>query len=367
MSFDFETIVIGAGVIGLATAYELASRGHEVLVLERNAQFGEETSSRNSEVIHAGIYYPKNSLKAQLCVSGKERLYQYCEKHQIPHARTGKLIVATSEAEVDVLNAILKKAVSNNVKDLEFVSVSELHAIEPYLNAVKALRSPSTGIIDTHQFMLSLTGQIENYGGMIAYNARFHNAVPTSNGFKVKCGDTEITCSNLINCGGLLSQENAANIESYPTNKIPKRYLTKGSYFTMTKPSPFKHLIYPVPNTASLGVHVTLDLAGQIRFGPDQEWTDQLDYKVDPSRAADFYEAIRKYYPSLPDGALVPAYAGIRPKVQGPNDPMKDFDIRGPNSHGINGLVSLYGMESPGLTSSLAIGSYVAKLLTKRI
>lgn len=365
MSFDFETVVIGAGVIGLAIAYELASRGQDVLVVERNATFGEETSSRNSEVIHAGIYYPANSLKAQFCVRGKNLLYQYCETHKIPHARTGKLIVATSEAELPVLNDIQKKARAHNVSDLTFVTASELLKIEPELNAVKALLSPSTGIIDTHQYMLSLVGQIENKGGMIAYNTCFNQAASLGGGFKIRCDDTEFTCQNLINSGGLFSQQNALKIQHHPAIQIPERHLTKGSYFTMTKPSPFRHLIYPVPNTASLGVHVTLDLAGQIRFGPDQEWTDQLNYEVDPNRAEYFYEAIRKYYPALPAESLMPAYAGIRPKVQGPNDPMKDFDIQGPRSHGMNGLVSMYGMESPGLTSSLAIANYVADLLKK--
>ncbi len=363
MSKDFDAVIIGAGVIGLAIAYSLAKRGMEILIVERNGTFGEETSSRNSEVIHAGIYYSAGSLKARLCVEGKEMLYAYCKSNKVPFQKTGKLIVATTNAELETLNAIKQKAAQNGVTDLQQLCPSEIKTLEPQLFAIGALFSPSTGIIDTHQYMLSLVGKIQELGGMIAYRSAFLSAKEIDNGYKVTCEDGEVSCTNLINASGLEGQEVARHINSLSDETIPKRYLTKGSYFTMAKPSPFKHLIYPVPNTASLGVHVTLDLAGQIRFGPDQEWVDGIDYAVDPARANGFYDAIRKYYPTLEDNCLHAAYSGIRPKIQGPTDGMKDFEIQGPSDHGQQRLVSLYGMESPGLTSSLAIGEYVADLL----
>ena len=361
---DFvDTIVIGAGVIGLAIARECALRGQEVLVLERHGHFGEETSSRNSEVIHAGIYYPKGTLKAALCVSGKEKLYQYCESHGVPHQRLGKLIVAATTAELDTLNSIKKKAADNGVHDLTWVSNTELHEMEPALSSIGALHSPSTGIIDTHQYMLSLLGDLEASGGMIAFNSPFIRTEHVKEGYLVTAGETTLTCRNLINSAGLGAQEVAERIDGLPNTKIPQRYLTKGNYFTMNTKSPFRRLIYPVPQSASLGVHVTLDLAGQIRFGPDQEWIDEIDYNVDPMRADAFYGAIRKYWPALPDDCLIPAYSGIRPKIQSPTDPHMDFYISGPVDHGLSGLVNLFGMESPGLTSSLAIAEHVADLL----
>ncbi len=363
MTDSVETIIIGAGVIGLAIARQASLQGQDVLVVERHPHFGEETSSRNSEVIHAGIYYPAGSLKAQLCVKGREQLYQYCAAHHVPHKRLGKLIVATNNDELGILQTINEKAAANGVDDLQFISAARAMEMEPALSCVGALLSPSTGIIDTHQYMLSLTGQIEDRGGAIAYQTTFQSAVITSEGFDVQCGDIVIRCKNLINAGGLNAQFNASRISGLDQKHIPKRYLTKGNYFTMNKPSPFQRLIYPVPNTASLGVHVTLDLAGQIRFGPDQEWVSDLNYNVDPTRADTFYEAIRNYYPNLEDGSLIPAYAGIRPKIQGPNDPMRDFDIKGPQTHQIPGLVTMTGMESPGLTSSLAIAEHVMALL----
>ena len=363
MTFSVQTIVIGAGVIGLAIAREAAHQGHDVLVVEQHPHFGEETSSRNSEVIHAGIYYPAGSLKAKLCVEGRDLLYQYCSGHNVPHKRLGKLIVATNQDELAVLRKIQAKAAANAVNDLKSISAAEAMEMEPALSCVGALLSPSTGIIDTHQYMLSLVGQIEDCGGAIAYRTSFQSAAATSYGFEVRCDETVIKCKNLINAGGLHAQTIAHAINGLDPKYIPERYLTKGNYFTMHKPSPFKHLIYPVPNTASLGVHVTLDLAGQIRFGPDQEWINDLNYDVDPTRAAAFYDAIRNYYPDLSNGSLIPAYAGIRPKIQGPNDPMRDFDIRGPKAHEISGLVTLTGMESPGLTASLAIAKHVMALL----
>ncbi|GLQ07714.1 NAD(P)/FAD-dependent oxidoreductase [Sneathiella chinensis] len=366
MQYDIETIVIGAGVIGLAIARELSRRGQEVLILEEAPHFGEGTSSRNSEVIHAGIYYPKDSLKARFCVDGKKRLYRYCEDHAIPHQRTGKLIVATTPEETGILAAIQEKARNNGVDDIRRLSRAEAEALEPAVRCEGALLSPSTGIIDTHQYMLSLVGEIESHGGAIAYLSPFEKADILPGGFQVEAGGMTLTARKLINSAGLQAQGVAENIRGLDAAHIPTRHLTKGSYFTMHAPSPFRHLIYPVPNTASLGIHVTLDLAGQIRFGPDQQWVDDLQYDVDPARADDFYDAIRKYYPDLKDGSLIPAYSGIRPKIQGPNDPAMDFAIYGMDQHGVPGLINLFGMESPGLTSSLAIADHVADLLERR-
>lgn len=363
MTYDVENIVVGGGVIGLAVARELAVHGREVILLERHGHFGEETSSRNSEVIHAGIYYPKDSLKAKFCVEGKERLYQYCNQFNIPHKAVGKLIVATQPDELQILDAIAKKAIENGVDDLTFLNKEKAQAMEPALSCEGALLSPSTGIIDTHQYMLSLAGEVESYGGALAYHSNFDHAVKTTAGFNVTSGQTEISCKNLINSGGLGAQDIAQKIDGLDQEFIPERHLAKGSYFTMHMASPFKHLIYPVPNTASLGIHVTIDLAGQIRFGPDQEWVDEVDYEVDLRRAEDFYAAIRRYYPELPDNSLIAAYSGMRPKTQTPTGSATDFDISSPEKHAIPGLVNLFGMESPGLTSSLAIGRYVREIL----
>ncbi len=365
MSFDVENIVIGAGVIGLAIARTLAVAGRDVLVLERAAHFGEETSSRNSEVIHAGIYYPKDSLKARYCVEGKHQLYDYCASRHIPHQRCGKLIVATSEAELETLDSLAVKAAANGVDDIQYLARDAALKMEPSLNCTAALLSPSAGIIDSHQLMLSYVGEIEDSGGAIAYNTRFDKAEATEDGFAVTAGGTTVHCRNLINSAGLSAQNVAAKITDLSPDHIPTRYLTKGSYFTMTARSPFSHLIYPVPNTASLGIHVTIDLGGQIRFGPDQEWIDQIDYEVDPARCIDFYEAIRRYFPALPDDCLIPAYSGIRPKVQTPEGAAADFILSGEPEHGIQGLVNLFGMESPGLTSSLKIGEAVKSILTE--
>lgn len=365
MSYDVENVIAGAGVIGLSIGRGLAVRNHEVLILEKEAHFGSETSSRNSEVIHAGIYYPKNSLKALYCVEGKAMLYDYCRLHNIPHRKTGKLIVATNAEEIPVLDTILGKANANSVTDLEILNHAQVCALEPALNAVAALLSPSTGTVDSHQLMLSYVGEIEDHGGSIAYNANFDGAKIHKDGFLVTSGETEIYCRNLINSAGLYAQHVASQIAELSVDNIPIRYLTKGSYFTMNAPSPFSRLIYPVPNTASLGIHVTLDQAGQIRFGPDQEWIDQINYEVDPRRAVGFYDAIRRYWPALPDDSLIPAYAGIRPKIQSPSDSMKDFQIDDERVHAIPGLVNLFGMESPGLTSSLKIGDAVRDKLVK--
>jgi len=284
-------------------------------------------------------------------------------KFNIPYSKVGKLIVATSTREIDILNGITQKAKNNGVTDLTFLSAKEAEEMEPSLSCKGALLSPSTGIIDTHQFMLSLVGEIESLGGAIAFCSPFHGAMKKENGFDVRSNDTTLSCMNLINSAGLDAQNVAENIETVASSYIPKRYLAKGSYFTMNHPSPFKHLIYPVPNTASLGIHVTLDLAGQIRFGPDQEWIENIDYEVDITRGKDFYAAIRRYYPSLPDNSLIAAYAGIRPKTQSPTDSATDFCFSGPQQHSVPGLINLFGIESPGLTSSLRIGQHIREIL----
>ncbi len=367
MSYDVENIVVGAGVIGLAIARELSKSDKDVLVLEKNSHFGEETSSRNSEVIHAGIYYAKDSQKARFCVEGKELLYQYCKNYSIPHNRLGKLIVASTNSELDILHNIDKKAKDNGVYDLKYLSADEAKEMEPALKCSGALLSPSTGIIDTHQYMLSLVGEIERHGSFIAYNAPFISAEPVPDGFIVKSHDTELKCRHVINAAGLAAQSVANRIKTLSPNFIPRRFLAKGSYFTMNAPSPFGHLIYPVPNTASLGIHVTLDMAKQIRFGPDQEWVDDINYDIDAQRGAAFYSAIRKFYPNLPDNSLIPAYSGIRPKLQSPAGPAMDFIISGPREHNVPGLINLFGMESPGLTSSLRIGQHVCDLLVSKL
>lgn len=365
MSVDVENVVIGAGVIGLAIARALAAAGRDVLVLEQAGHFGSETSSRNSEVIHAGIYYPKDSLKARYCVEGRRMLYDYCRSHNIPHRACGKLIVATSEAEIPTLEELWEKATRNNVNDLTFLNQKEALVLEPSLMCQAALLSPSTGIIDSHQLMLAYIGEIEDGSGTIASNAPFQSARPDKYGFIVTAQGMTLTCRNLINSGGLHAQTIAAQIQGLAPDHIPRRYLTKGSYFTMTAAAPFSRLIYPVPNTASLGIHVGLDMAGQIRFGPDQEWIETIDYNVDPSRSDDFYDAIRRYFPALPDECLIPAYAGIRPKLQSPTGAAADFVIDDEGVHSLPGLINLFGIESPGLTSSLKIGSVVTDRLKR--
>lgn len=365
MSYDFENIIIGAGVIGLAIARELSIQGQDVLVLEKNGHFGEETSSRNSEVIHAGIYYPKGSLKAKFCVEGKELLYKYCEDFNIPRKKVGKLIVATTREELGILSDIEEKAQNNNVMDLQRLTKDQALQMEPLLFCEGALLSPSTGIIDTHQYMLSLVGEVGENNGSIAYHSPFTSALKTNHGFLVTSGTTTLSCKNLINSAGLAAQNVAKTISELDSRHIPKQDLVKGSYFTAHHPSPFKKLIYPVPNTVSLGIHVTLDLAGQIRFGPDQEWVSSINYDVNVDRAEDFYAAIRRYYPTLPENCLIAAYSGIRPKIKSPSGSPADFHISGPAQHKIDGLINLFGMESPGLTSSLRIGQHVAEILEK--
>ncbi|MFK0207670.1 NAD(P)/FAD-dependent oxidoreductase [Agrobacterium sp. NPDC090283] len=363
---DIDAIIIGAGVIGLATARELAMRGLSVIILESEKEFGSATSSRNSEVIHAGLYYPLGSLKARLCVEGKERLYAFCQSHGVLHRRCGKLIVATSDEEVATLATLREKGKANGCNDLELIDGRQALLLEPALTCVAALISPSTGIIDSHAYMLALLGDAQDHGAALALNAPFEKAEATGNGFLVHVGGAEptsLTCRLLVNCAGLVAPLLAGKIEGLPEDGIPQARFAKGSYFSLAGRSPFSRLIYPAPHTHGLGVHLTLDLAGQARFGPDVEWVDTIDYAVDPRRMEGFGDAIRRYWPGLPDDALIPAYSGIRPKISGPDEPAMDFRIDGPETHRVAGLVNLFGIESPGLTASLAIANEVAARL----
>lgn len=366
MTEEVECVVIGAGVIGLAAARALALAGREVVVLERHGLIGSEISSRNSEVIHAGIYYPTGSLKARFCVAGRERLYAYCAARGIAHKRLGKLIVATSDAQRPALAALKAKAEANGVTDLKELSAVEASALEPAVRVAGALLSPSSGIIDSHGYMLSLQGELEDHGGALALNSPVTGGEIRDGGFTIDVGGADpltLQCRLLVNAGGLGAQAIAGNLRGLDRKFVPPLYLAKGHYFTLAGRSPFTHLVYPMPEAAGLGVHVTLDLNGRAKFGPDVEWIDRIDYDVDASRAAGFYTAIRTYYADLADGALEPAYTGIRPKLQAPGGPAEDFVIQGPETHGIPGLVNLFGIESPGLTSSLAIADEVARLL----
>ncbi len=363
-----ECVVVGAGVVGLALARALARRGREVLVLEAAAGIGSATSSRNSEVIHAGIYYPRDSLKARLCVAGRQALYHFCRDRGVPHKRLGKLIVAGHEDEFQGLERLRQSALGNGVDDLVFLPADEARALEPELACAGALLSPSTGIIDAHALMLALQAEAEAGGAVIALKSPLRGGQAGGQGFRLRVGladgsDYALDCRLLVNSAGLQAQEVAAGLAGLPATSIPRRHLNRGCYFALRGASPFRHLIYPLPGSASLGVHLTIDLAGQARFGPDQEWIDSIDYEVDPARAEGFYAAIRGYYPALAEGALSPAYAGIRPKLQAPGEAAADFIIQGPAEHGLAGLVNLYGIESPGLTAALAIADHAAELV----
>ncbi|MBB3769833.1 L-2-hydroxyglutarate oxidase LhgO [Angulomicrobium tetraedrale] len=362
-----DCVVAGAGVVGLAVARALALKGHEVLVLEATGLIGSETSARNSEVIHSGLYYPAGSRKAQLCVAGRNALYGYCTERSIPHRRCGKLIVAASAAETAKLAAIDAHARAAGVTDLQHLAGEQARELEPALNVVEALLSPSTGIIDSHALMLAMRGDIEDAGGMIAFNAPILRGSVEPDGFSLDVGGEEpmaLACRLFVNAAGHGAVPLARAIEGIPAEAVPPAYYCKGSYFTLSGKAPFSRLIYPVPEQAGLGVHLTLDLGGQARFGPDTEWIDTPHYEVDPLRGNAFYAAIRHYWPALPDGALNPAYAGIRPKIVPAGAPAADFRIDGPAEHGVPGLAQLFGIESPGLTSSLAIGDLVAEKLS---
>jgi len=366
MTETLDCVVIGAGVVGLAIAQTLALSGREVIVLEAESAIGTVTSARNSEVIHAGIYYPQGSLKGALCVKGKGLLYDYLERHGIDHRRCGKLVVATTEAEGSVLHEVVKKAAANGCTELDWLDGKDVAALEPELKCLAALSSPTTGILDSHAYMLSLQGEIEAHGGWVALSSPLLEAEVRKEGILLRVGGTEpmeVLCSTVINSAGLDAQAVAHALSGFPKAHIPTRHLCKGNYFSLTGKAPFSRLVYPVPGAASLGCHYTRDLGGQGRFGPDAEWVDAIDYEVDPARGASFYEQIRRYWPGLKDGALAPAYSGMRPKLQAPGEPAQDFRIDGPERHGVKGLVNLFGIESPGLTASLAIGEHVLALL----
>jgi L-2-hydroxyglutarate oxidase LhgO len=360
-----DCIVIGAGVIGLAVARRLALAGREVVVLEAEETIGTVTSSRNSEVIHAGIYYKAGSLMARMCVDGRRRLYDYCHAHGIAHRRCGKLIVATTPQETAKLRSIRIHAEANGVLDLQDLSGDQARALEPALRCEAALLSPSTGIIDSHAYMLALRGDAEAAGAVFAFRTSFAGARLGAGGIEIETGGESpmaLQCRLLVNAAGLGATAAARSIEGMPIALIPPAYLAKGSYFSCTVRAPFSRLVYPVPEPGGLGVHLTLDMAGQARFGPDVEWVVTIDYAVDPMRAERFYPAIRRYWPALPDGALAPGYSGIRPKIVPPAVAVQDFLIQGPGDHGVAGLINLFGIESPGLTSSLAIADHVSEL-----
>src|SRR5215813_488488 len=360
-----DCVVIGAGVVGLAVARRLAQAGLEVIVLEAAEAIGTVTSSRNSEVIHAGIYYRAGSWMARLCVSGKHALYRYCEERGIPHKNCGKLIVATNPKETEKLQSIKAHAEANGVLDMKMLPGEAARALEPALACDAALLSPSTGIIDSHAYMLSLRGEAEARGAAFAFHTPLVRAKAAAGRIELEAGGASpmtIACDLLVNAAGLNAPAVARTIEGMPVEMIPSAYLAKGNYFSCNARAPFSHLIYPVPEPGGLGVHLTLDMAGQARFGPDVEWIDSIDYAVDPSRAARFYPAIRKYWPTLPDGALMPSYSGMRPKIVPPAVASQDFMIQGPSDHGVEGLINLFGIESPGLTSSLAIADHVGEV-----
>jgi L-2-hydroxyglutarate oxidase LhgO len=363
---DVECVVIGAGVVGLAAARALAMAGREVIVLEAEDMIGSITSARNSEVIHAGIYYPAGSLKARVCVEGRKWLYGYCAERGISHKQCGKLIVATEESQIETLEGIRAHAAANGVDNLEFLRANEAIAMEPELHCVAALVSPSTGIIDSHGLMLAYQGDAEDHGAMIAFISPVEGASIGGDGIVLDVGGAEpmrLRCREVVNSAGLFAPQLARKIAGFPSDKIPQPHFAKGNYYSLQGKSPFSRLVYPVPRDGGLGVHITVDLGGQARFGPDVEWIEEIDYDVDPSRCAGFYEAVRHYWPDLPDDSLTPDYSGIRPKIHGPGEPQPDFMVQGPKDHGVPGLVNLFGIESPGLTSSKPIADRVVELL----
>ena len=359
-----DCVVIGAGAVGLACARLLAMQGHDVMVLEQADSFGTETSSRNSEVIHAGIYYPEGSLKALLCVKGKALLYRYCEERGVAHRNIGKLIVASSDSEVATLDRYREQTARNGVTDLSFKSAEEIAELEPAVKAVRGLFSPSTGIIDSHEYMQALIGDLKHNNGMIAYLSKVSSINRHSNRFVIKIeGDNEfeLACDRLVNSAGLHAWDVARLLDS--TLEIPARHYARGHYYTLGGKAPFSRLIYPVAEKGGLGIHVTLDLAGQVRFGPDVQWIDEIDYRFDEQQRPRIVEAIKKYYPDLDESRLQPSYTGIRPKIAGASRSAGDFVIQAEAQHGIPGLVNLFGIESPGLTSSLAIAEEVTSCL----
>jgi L-2-hydroxyglutarate oxidase LhgO len=359
-------VVIGAGVVGLACARELAQRGIETIILERHAEFGQETSSRNSEVIHAGLYYPTGSLKARLCVEGNRDLYAYCADHGVAHRRCGKLIVATQPGQLAYLEKLELQARANGA-EADLLSATEALAMEPQLRCIAALHSPNTGIIDAHALMLALLGDAEAHGAVFSPNSMVNRIDRNANAIvlEIDCeGETmRLAADHVVNAAGLAAIALAHATTGYPPDRIPPAHFAKGNYYALSGRAPFSRLIYPVPEDGGLGVHLTLDLGGQARFGPDVEWIDTIDYNIDPRRADGFYAEVRKYWPDLPERALTPDYCGIRPKISGPGEPAADFMLHGRENHGIGGLVSLFGIESPGLTACLPLARHACRLL----
>jgi L-2-hydroxyglutarate oxidase LhgO len=363
MNDRVDCVVIGAGVIGLAIGRELAQAGREVIVLERNTGIGEETSSRNSEVIHAGLYYPPGSLKAQFCVHGKHELYRYCEQKHVPHARCGKLIVATDARQEPRLREIAARAAQNGVHDLSALNAAEIHSREPAVQATAGLWSPSTGIIDSHAFMLALAGDLEAADGLIVTDTNVASIQVTPDGIVLGAGDAafELHATTVVNAGGLNAGPLAAVTRGTPDYVAPKTFLAKGNYFVYDAASPFQALVYPLPEDGGLGVHATHDLAGKLRFGPDVEWVDRVDYAVDSARRAVFAEAIRSYWPDVDENALTAGYSGIRPKLGGPGSGWSDFRLDVAAQGRARQLIHLLGIESPGLTSALALAAEVRR------
>jgi L-2-hydroxyglutarate oxidase LhgO len=360
-----DCVVVGAGVVGLAVARALTRAGREVIVLDAAEGIGTETSSRNSEVIHAGIYYPAGSLMARLCVTGRRALYAYCIERGVPFSNCGKLIVATSETEDGMLAAIQRRAEVNGVEGMRVLPGAEARALEPNLACSSALLSPTTGIIDSHAFMLALHGDAENAGAVLVFHSPVEAARVVDGGVEIDVGGTDpisLRCRLLVNSAGLHAPALAGRIVGMPPGRVPTAYYAKGNYFTLSGRSPFSRLIYPVPVPGGLGVHLTIDLGGQARFGPDVQWIDDIDYTVDPARSESFYAAVRRYWPALKDGALQPGYAGIRPKIVPPGAAAQDFVVQGPQTHGVPGLINLFGIESPGLTASLALADLVVEV-----
>lgn len=364
--FDFDAAVVGAGAVGLACGYALARRGLTVAVLEKEAAIGQGVSSRNSEVIHGGLYYPTGSLKARLCVEGRRRLYAFLDAHKIDYDRCGKLVVASEPADVARLDAIYDQAVANDVEEIARLTADEALAMEPQLRVAAALHSPQSGVFDSHGYMLALQGEIEAAGGAVVTSTPFEGAAPIEGGWRVRAGGeapAELSVRYMVTAPGLSAQHVAAEIEGFPAETIPPGHFGKGVYFRLSGPAPFARLIYPPPIPGALGTHYRRDLGGQGVFGPDLAYVETEDYSIDPARAEGFYRYVRKFWPGLPDGALSPDYAGIRPKLHGPGEPQPDFRLDGPAAHGLANLVALFGIESPGLTSSLAIGEEVAARL----
>ncbi len=367
MAFDFDATVVGAGAVGLACGRALTRRGLTVLVLEKEAAIGQGVSSRNSEVIHGGLYYPTGSLKARFCVQGRRALYAYLDSRKIDFDRCGKLVVATEPDEVGRLDAIWDQALANDVEGMERLTKAQTLALEPELKAEGSLLSAESGVFDSHGYMLSLQGEIEDGGGAVVVSTPFERAEPIpGGGFTITAGGegaTTLTTRLLVTAPGLSAQAVAGHIDGFPTDRIPTGHYGKGVYFRLTGKAPFGRLIYPPPIPGALGTHYRRDLGGQAVFGPDLTFVETEDYTVDPAKAAEFEAYIRRFWPGLPDGALSPDYAGIRPKLHGPGEPQPDFRLDGPDDHGIDGLMALFGIESPGLTSSLAIGEAVAEAL----